>query len=49
MASELEPVFRVKVFLDGDDDAAMQTENAEAVLKIALETMQRDVIFAHSN
>jgi hypothetical protein len=40
--NELHPAFIVEVDLDGDDDAARQTENARRELKRALERMLAD-------
>jgi hypothetical protein len=40
--SELEPSFWIKVFLDGDDDAAIQTENVRDTLVETVEKMKED-------
>ncbi len=37
--SELQPVFTVKVWLDGDDDAEAQTDNFDNQLRTALAWM----------
>jgi hypothetical protein len=42
--AELHPRFVLEIELDGDDDAAIQTENAVDELTLALDGMQSDTL-----